>query len=557
MVEIWQQKRNLLSFTVTEKNDSPEHQSNTITIGSLMQNLPAFDYVGKYKVLFLHRLIIVINLSKGVLNKILCLSGMFFILFKVVCAQDSLSQDKINNLNDLREWNKVFLPRGGARNVEFDKLSDVKASFNALNWQLFADARPDIVYFYNFFTHLASEDIQNVLTCFSYYRPLLDKSISAAKLPGELEYLPLALSMMDTKAGGSGQKNGLWQLTHFQGVLNGLEINRLVDERLDVRKATNAAIAQIKKNEIIFNSCERAIIGYLAGNTRLQNCLALYGPDVSTATLLEKLPDIAATISAWQAWGIFISTIKFEYKKISVPDTVSIKREMHLRQINRILNIPQQQIQLLNLQYRYAIVPGNKIQCEIQLPAGKKADFVASQDAIFAAYDSAMFEVAARKIEYPPAPTRQYVGGKVKNLKIEGKIKIKYTLKTGDVLGFIAERYDVRVADLKYWNNIYNARKIRAGQTLDIFVDEDKADYYRKKETPKAVKKTGKTFSVKDYLISESAKKIEHVVQKGESPYVIAQKYEGVTPEKILHWNGIRDARKIQIGQKLIIYVKQ
>ena len=51
-----------------------------------------------------------------------------------------------------------------------------------------------------------------------------------------------------------------------------------------------------------------------------------------------------------------------------------------------------------------------------------------------------------------------------------------------------------------------------------------------------------------------NAKKAEHIVKNGESPFTIAKKYEGVTPEDILKWNSIDDARKIQIGQKLIIY---
>jgi len=49
-------------------------------------------------------------------------------------------------------------------------------------------------------------------------------------------------------------------------------------------------------------------------------------------------------------------------------------------------------------------------------------------------------------------------------------------------------------------------------------------------------------------------KKVEHIVKNGESPFTIAKKYDGVTPEDILKWNKIDDARKIQIGQKLIVY---
>jgi membrane-bound lytic murein transglycosylase D len=128
------------------------------------------------------------------------------------------------------------------------------------------------------------------------------------------------------------------------------------------------------------------------------------------------------------------------------------------------------------------------------------------------------------------------------------------------VLGIIAEDFDVRVADLKYWNNIYNERKIRAGSQLDIFVDTDKVDYYlsltaqQKKSIP--AQQSGNALQTGGSKIPDSARKIEYTVKSGESPYTIAKKYDTVTPEEILEWNNIDDARKIQVGQKLIVYVR-
>ena len=154
----------------------------------------------------------------------------------------------------------------------------------------------------------------------------------------------------------------------------------------------------------------------------------------------------------------------------------------------------------------------------------------------------------------------------MKDLEIEGKTKIQYRIKTGDVLGIIAEKYDVRVADLKYWNNIYNERKIQAGQKLSIFVDDEQLEYYQNIDDEKepaaqktqVVKQIQKASTLQVFEdLEKNAQKIEHVVKSGESPYLIAKQYEGVNPEQILEWNGIDDPRKIQIGQKLIVYLKK
>ena len=69
------------------------------------------------------------------------------------------------------------------------------------------------------------------------------------------------------------------------------------------------------------------------------------------------------------------------------------------------------------------------------------------------------------------------------------------------------------------------------------------------------VKQLTETSPLPSYKAPDSVHKVEHIVKSGESPYVIAKKYDGVTPEQILQWNGVKDARKIQIGQKLIIYL--
>jgi len=50
----------------------------------------------------------------------------------------------------------------------------------------------------------------------------------------------------------------------------------------------------------------------------------------------------------------------------------------------------------------------------------------------------------------------------------QGKTKITYTVKGGDVLGKIAEAHGVRVAQIKEWNGL-ESDAIRAGQKLVIY----------------------------------------------------------------------------------------
>ncbi|HYQ58238.1 MAG TPA: LysM peptidoglycan-binding domain-containing protein [Draconibacterium sp.] len=410
--------------------------------------------------------------------------------------------------------------------------------------------------------NLPAPDKAIFIKSFYYYQPEIKRELSKAGLSEDLQYLPATLSAFNTDAKSAFKRAGVWQLTHFQGVLNGLQINKLVDERLQTGKATKAAIQELKQNATLFDYPQKAMLAFVFGKTNIMNLCRRAGAGCSLNELLEIAPEeMSDFMAAYQATEAFLSQNEFipeQRPKAIVQATARL--QTHFEQISAVLPISADELRFLNPQYPYAIVPE---QASFILPEKLAQDFLFLQDSIYNGVDSTLFEVVAQKIEYPPAPNRQYLGEKVKDLEIEGKTKIKYTIKSGDVLGFIAEDYDVRVADLKYWNNIVNERKIQAGKTLDIFVDNESAEYYSslqkqtaKKEDTTTVKPVFTVGTLPGIDIPEASKKVEHIVKRGESPYVIAQKYNGVTPEKILEWNSISDARKIQIGQKLIIYLQ-
>ncbi len=74
--------------------------------------------------------------------------------------------------------------------------------------------------------------------------------------------------------------------------------------------------------------------------------------------------------------------------------------------------------------------------------------FIELQDSIFAYKDSIYFNPnnmivnpTARHYQVPELPSSKYT-------------QMTYTVKPGDNLGFISMWYNVRISDLRYWNNI-------------------------------------------------------------------------------------------------------
>lgn len=452
--------------------------------------------------------------------------------------------------------------------VKFATVQNVAEKCGKLNLGLFSEVSDKTAGYYQFLNSLPIVQKENLIRMFSFYEKQFEASFKKAGLPVELKFIAPAISGLNQNSIGENHTAGFWQLTHFQAVLNGLQVSQLVDERFNPELSTRAFTTVMKQNFATFKTPELAVLGYLYGNTKVKNAISIVGENASLTEILRYLPESATLfIAAFQATAVFMEVNRFKsdadpLAKKAVPDTVRITSQIHFQQISKVFGISQNQLEFLNPQYRFAIVPVNGKYSKLTVPDGYWDDFVLLQDSVYNAFDSSLFQLTTQKIEYPPVPGRQYTGEPVKNLQIEGKTKIKYTLQSGDVLGVIAEKYDVEVEDLKYWNNISNERKIQAGKNLDIFVDNDKVAFYsgnqqvqKKKEVKTSVPaqlQQNTTLAV--FQEVNNGKKVEHIVKNGESPFTIAKKYDGVTPEDILKWNNIDNARKIQIGQKLVVY---
>ena len=106
---------------------------------------------------------------------------------------------------------------------------------------------------------------------------------------------------------------------------------------------------------------------------------------------------------------------------------------------------------------------------------------------------------------------------------IESKKKVIYEIKAGDNLFKIAQKHQVKVEDLKTWNNMKDTDVPVLGQKLNIYISPKKAITYK--------------------------------VQAGDNLFKIAQKHQ-VKVEDLKTWNNMKDTDVPVLGQVLKIYVK-
>jgi len=154
----------------------------------------------------------------------------------------------------------------------------------------------------------------------------------------------------------------------------------------------------------------------------------------------------------------------------------------------------------------------------------------ADQDKYLKLYQQQMNDTSATEIVIP-----------------EGMEMVTYTVKGGDKLIDLSGIFDVRVSDIRNWNNLPYTSTIIVGQTLNIYVPEKDKDFYA---SINGLSKTQKTRLL--YADSEGSW-VKHKIRRGESLSAIAYKY-GVSINQIKRWNNLRNSR-IVAGKTLEIYL--
>lgn len=128
----------------------------------------------------------------------------------------------------------------------------------------------------------------------------------------------------------------------------------------------------------------------------------------------------------------------------------------------------------------------------------------------------------------------------------DGKTAVKYTVKSKDNLVDISDLFKVRISDIRNWNNLPYTSRVKVGQSLTLYVPEDKVDYFASINTMSDKDKSEILF------VNSPDTWIEHRIRNGESLSSIATKY-GVTIAQLKEWNNLKTNNIIR-GKKLMVF---
>ena len=379
------------------------------------------------------------------------------------------------------------------------------------------------------------QTLANLMGKAKYYFPMFEEHLAKYDIPMELKYLAIVESALKANATSRVGAKGLWQFMYGTGREYDLKVSSYVDERSDPIKATEAACQYLSKLYGIFDDWDLALAAYNSGPGNVNKAIRRSGGQKNYWNIRHYLPrETAGYLPAFYAtYYIFEYANEHQlYAKNDVlntfeTDTVIVKRQISFDQINKVLGTDSELLTFLNPQYKLKIIPVVKGRdYTLTLPKFISGSFVSNEAQIYAYAEA---DDAKRE-----KPLPKY---------FEANDRIRYRVRSGDYLGKIANRYGVSVSSIKRWNGL-KSNNLRVGQRLTIYPRRPvAASSSQSSKSKTTVKKT-----------SPKGEYSTYVVKKGDSLWLISQKYPKVSVAQLKEWNDIWSTKSLKPGTELKIY---
>ena len=363
------------------------------------------------------------------------------------------------------------------------------------------------------------------------YFPIFEYYLEKHGLPKELKYLSIIESGLNPIARSRVGAAGLWQFMPSTGRLFKLYQDFYIDERLDPYKSTEAACIYLKSLYNQFKDWELVLAAYNAGPGKVRRAIRRSGYKKKFWEIYDYLPRETRSYLPQFVAMIYVlnhqqeHNLKVDYVFYPIKsDTIHVSHFADLKTIAQQLNVCYEDITKLNPALKRGAIPPHAKNYPLRIPVDKMPQLTAHKKEIL---DSAAVngkEELAKLARSEPGSTY-------------GRHKVRHRVRSGEVLGTIAQRYNVRVSDIRRWNNI-RGNLIRSGQSLNIWIKSGGQSQTLARNKPAVPK---------DIPASKT-----HTVQPGDTLWEISLQYKGLTIEKLKKLNNLQNSR-IKPGQTLII----
>lgn len=398
-----------------------------------------------------------------------------------------------------------------------------------------------VKFWINYFTVKQRDRFQRFLNNGALYRPIIEKILDQEGVPRELFFVGLIESGYYLGAHSHASAVGPWQFIRGTGLRYGLTINKELDERRDIFKATQAAANYFKDLNNIFSSWELALAAYNSGEYGVIRRITKYKTrDYYQLSRNQQLPAetinyvpkvIAAMHVADNAekYGFTVPTAAARFWQKT--KTVSAPRNTNLKSLARQLGVSSTLLVKLNPELRRARTPSYAPGgYQLRVPADKQTEWMETLVADAPQEKNRVKEIEAlrEKVLNPPA----YVAPVRKIATITS-----HKVRRGETLSSVARRHKMSLRELAVINKLTVRSKVRIGQVLKLERADDavvvRSAAHRRERKP-------------------AATPIVYRLQNGETLTDVARWF-GKSVNELKTANSIKKGRSLHVGAKVKI----
>ena len=365
------------------------------------------------------------------------------------------------------------------------------------------------------------------------WMPYIISVLKKMDLPLEIAALPHVESSFNHKAYSKVGAAGMWQFTRSTG-RRYMQVDHVMDERLDPFIATLAAARLLKNNYAVTGTWPLAMTAYNHGAAGMRRAAKKVGT-TDIVTILRKYKSRSFGFASRNFYPSFLAAVEvsnqpdkyFRNIKLAAPvnyEFIPLTDFISAGTIIDVLNIDRVDLMAANPALRPAVWNGNKY-----IPKTYKLRIDRSSTDNIAQVMSELHNIDADK-RFKKQKADRY-----------------HRVTKGESLSIIAARYGIRIKDLIASNNMRNKHIIRIGQVLIL--------------PQKSTKKTLLAARSKEQVKEKNPPKSEplavsedgiYIVQKGDNIDRIARK-NFTSIRRLLKLNNLRNKNKIYPGQRLVL----
>ncbi|MDE5875348.1 MAG: transglycosylase SLT domain-containing protein [Muribaculaceae bacterium] len=441
------------------------------------------------------------------------------------------------------------------------------------------------------YTKQGRAQVSGLLGLSLYYMPIFEQALEEQGLPLELKYLPVIESGLNPNAVSKHGAAGLWQFMLATAKGLGMEVNSLVDERRDPYVASERAASYLKDLYSAYGDWSLAIAAYNCGPGTVNKAIRRAGGDPKKHDFWSIYSYLPAETRGYVPMFIAANYVMNYYPqhnispvlpvKPLVMDTLQIGERIHFNQISKVIDIPVEELRILNPQFRADIIPGTPDSpYTLILPSQQIHAYLMSEndirnfeaekysqrgvvepdetpaDAIAAVEET---QIWAEESAYEDSPSDASSG------KAGKKSLVVHKVVAGETLTSIANKYGVSIADIKRTNNL-RRNAVRVGQQLRISSSSPQAVMEstvaavngRNQAAPTRSQKSSassrQTTSQKQTKQAKASAPASHNIKSGETLSSISKKY-GVSIEELKRANGMKNDN-LRAGESIKIPTK-